>query len=315
MRRKPVTVYKLNGEPMTKEDFHQLYVKDQLSIPTIAYVLGADLAAIYDNIGVSRRVHDRFIYDEWKVMDQQLEDEFYARIEEERERFKDEQARKLWRIAQEIYGKPAPEPEYYMFKGKLKKDETLMKGYIRAVDAIFRGLRYDNKQDKKKVMKFRCVDLSAMRLHRGLDMMQFSQKSGIPYRHIVYYEKTKCVVIPDSVGNAYMRILDISKKELKHIRECLSGERLSMHEEEERIIPQSVRNYVFKRDGGKCTRCDRTTFLHFHHKRRFSEGGKHEARNIVLLCVGCHAGEHYGEKAFAMLKSRAEKLGVEVNVG
>ena len=53
-----------------------------------------------------------------------------------------------------------------------------------------------------------------------------------------------------------------------------------------RMIPSHVKLEVWKRDGGKCTKCGSTDNLHFDHILPFSKGGTSlKAENIQLLCA------------------------------
>ena len=53
-----------------------------------------------------------------------------------------------------------------------------------------------------------------------------------------------------------------------------------------RIIPPSVKQAVWKRDGGKCVECGATDNLHFDHILPYSKGGTSIAvENVQLLCM------------------------------
>ena len=53
-----------------------------------------------------------------------------------------------------------------------------------------------------------------------------------------------------------------------------------------RVIPSSVKLEVWKRDGGKCTKCGSEDNLHFDHILPYSKGGSSlVAQNIQLLCA------------------------------
>lgn len=53
-----------------------------------------------------------------------------------------------------------------------------------------------------------------------------------------------------------------------------------------RLIPTEVKKEVWKRDKGKCVKCDETTNLHFDHELPFSKGGTSlTAKNVRLLCM------------------------------
>ena len=53
-----------------------------------------------------------------------------------------------------------------------------------------------------------------------------------------------------------------------------------------RIIPSSVKQEVFKRDGGRCVLCGATDQLHFDHDLPFSKGGTSlTAQNVRILCA------------------------------
>lgn len=64
------------------------------------------------------------------------------------------------------------------------------------------------------------------------------------------------------------------------------------HSKVRRVIPTSIKLEVWKRDGGKCTKCGATEDLHFDHIIPWSKGGSSTtADNIQLLC-----GKHNLEK-------------------
>ncbi|MFH2099835.1 MAG: HNH endonuclease [Pseudomonadota bacterium] len=64
------------------------------------------------------------------------------------------------------------------------------------------------------------------------------------------------------------------------------------HPRPRRIIPTRVKVEVWKRDGGKCTKCGSTADLHFDHIIPWSKGGSSvTAENVQLLC-----GRHNLEK-------------------
>lgn len=45
---------------------------------------------------------------------------------------------------------------------------------------------------------------------------------------------------------------------------------------------------MFRRDRGRCVLCGTTRDIHAHHVRYLSEGGRHTAANLVLLCGWHH---------------------------
>jgi len=53
-----------------------------------------------------------------------------------------------------------------------------------------------------------------------------------------------------------------------------------------RLIPRSVKQAVFIRDGGKCVECGSSDNLHFNHILPYSKGGtSHSAENVQIMCA------------------------------
>jgi hypothetical protein len=53
-------------------------------------------------------------------------------------------------------------------------------------------------------------------------------------------------------------------------------------------IPEEVKRFVFRRDGGKCVQCGSSELLHFDHIIPVALGGGHTAENLQLLCATCN---------------------------
>ncbi|HEU4731515.1 MAG TPA: HNH endonuclease, partial [Kofleriaceae bacterium] len=61
-------------------------------------------------------------------------------------------------------------------------------------------------------------------------------------------------------------------------------------------IPPSVARFVWRRDAGRCRvpGCRSSRGLELHHIVHRTEGGGHEAPNLVLVCSACHRSHHAG---------------------
>jgi len=57
-------------------------------------------------------------------------------------------------------------------------------------------------------------------------------------------------------------------------------------------IPEIIRIEVWRRDGGKCSRCGNRENLEFDHIVPISRGGSNTTRNIELLCEKCNRSKH-----------------------
>jgi len=59
-----------------------------------------------------------------------------------------------------------------------------------------------------------------------------------------------------------------------------------------RTIPSNVKQYVWRRDGGRCVECGSREKLEYDHIIQVSKGGSNTERNVQLLCEHCNRIKH-----------------------
>jgi hypothetical protein len=84
-----------------------------------------------------------------------------------------------------------------------------------------------------------------------------------------------------------MEHFDKERKYFERLQQKFSSERFGEITRERSRIPEQVRVEVWRRDGGKCSRCGSRENLEYDHIIPISKGGSNTARNIELLCERC----------------------------
>jgi len=77
------------------------------------------------------------------------------------------------------------------------------------------------------------------------------------------------------------------RRKVERLRKELLSDRAIEQAGRERI-PEDVRIFVWKRDGGRCVQCGSQENLEFDHIIPLARGGSNTARNIQLLCETCN---------------------------
>ncbi len=69
-------------------------------------------------------------------------------------------------------------------------------------------------------------------------------------------------------------------------------QQMKEYNQSERYIPSSVKQRVWRRDGGRCVRCCASTDLEFDHVIPVSKGGSSTENNLQILCARCNRNKH-----------------------
>jgi hypothetical protein len=80
--------------------------------------------------------------------------------------------------------------------------------------------------------------------------------------------------------------LDRERKKLERLQSLYASGDSGQHRRV--VIPNDVRMFVWKRDGGVCVKCGSNRNLEYDHIIPVSKGGSSTARNLQLLCEDCN---------------------------
>ncbi len=85
-----------------------------------------------------------------------------------------------------------------------------------------------------------------------------------------------------------LEFVDKERRKFEQLKNKFSGIKSEDLKYERLRIPESVRIAVWRRDQGKCARCESRENLEYDHIVPVSKGGGNTERNIELLCQNCN---------------------------
>lgn len=111
------------------------------------------------------------------------------------------------------------------------------------------------------------------------------------YKNNLYYFDDKDLSTPEEQVLLIKEYHYKREKKFKKLkREIRLFEKLSNYENKKtrEPIPEDIRFFVWRRDKGRCVKCDSKENLEFDHIIPISKGGSNTERNIQLLCQKCN---------------------------
>lgn len=131
-----------------------------------------------------------------------------------------------------------------------------------------------------------------------IEAVEYFKKTGVPEKVKVYekiipnrwslkgmFDLVDYKIVNDGKRNVFRFILKLDESDPENAGDAADVREL-LHT---RLIPSSVKQEVYIRDGGKCVLCGSTENLHFDHDLPFSKGGTSlSADNIRILCQKCN---------------------------
>lgn len=201
---------------------------------------------------------------------------------------------------------------------KLKEDyerlielkEQLSQNRFKRKYALINKLR-DLRIEKKKSPNSFCVGLIEKKIEKvqteigslHTEFIRYRERDGVLSEKIKIAER-KIEGLRDALSSdKFMTNAEIKNKLLKEEKNRLRIERLRdearkeifekefkkiPEDEKIRFISEEVKEFVWRRDQGKCIKCGSNEKLEFDHIIPFSKGGSNTARNIQLLCEKCN---------------------------
>ena len=92
----------------------------------------------------------------------------------------------------------------------------------------------------------------------------------------------------DELRLLFLEAHDKDRQRFERLRRKFSGAAGAQIEVRREPIPEDVRIYVWRRDGGRCVRCGSQERLEYDHVIPVIKGGSNTERNIQLLCETCN---------------------------
>ncbi|MBI4661493.1 MAG: HNH endonuclease [Verrucomicrobia bacterium] len=100
--------------------------------------------------------------------------------------------------------------------------------------------------------------------------------------------KSEEAASPEELRLLFLEAVDQGRQKLERLRRKFSGGAGARIDSRRDVIPEDVRIFVWRRDGGRCVQCGGNERLEFDHIIPVSKGGGNTERNIQLLCENCN---------------------------
>jgi len=137
----------------------------------------------------------------------------------------------------------------------------------------------------------------SLRLHNSQYRALLAQQAETPVL-VAQQHQRRCWMFD---GNYYWEDEDLSAEEVKallfererrkrrQIQNAVSRMQMDDAAASGRTpIPDDVKLFIWRRDGGRCVRCGSQTELEFDHVIPLAMGGSNTARNLQILCAACN---------------------------
>jgi len=141
------------------------------------------------------------------------------------------------------------------------------------------GIKKELREKFKGVEKLKIEEII---FHKGLSFMQ---KVYLIEHYHNYTSLEAEELIETGLKEEQKRKLTKAKRAIKQKANELYGE---MDNTKRELIPDDVKEAVWRRDQGQCVQCNSNEKLEFDHIIPVSKGGSSTARNIQLLCEKCN---------------------------